>query len=349
MNNTNGPTESGQQSAVNQPEINYQPLAVPPPENPQILQQPTAVSPEVLQGFQQPIAAPPEVHQTPQQPVQPVVNPAQGYQSPQQPVGMPDATYQSFQQPQQQYQQTASFTHAPPPKKGISPWGIAGIAAGILLFLLACAVVCGIVFLNATSDENIFGSDRIETFDEFLLDTDAFSSSPDPEVMAQISSEFFDADVDIADPGREAVSPTVYRGDTESVFTDEFFNISITVPHDTSQQNIHERSDSYSWGGFSRTGDYSVHVRRTGSPGATSWWGSTQEEIKMMATWSDSTIVESGVLTINGEEYVYIRHYSNDWPDTHQLEIGRSINGVLLTIEFHIFGDTSRSTASFLE
>jgi len=334
VNNTNEPTESGQQPAANQPEINYQPLAVPPPE-PQSSQQPTAVSPETQQGFQQP--------------VQSVVNPAQGYQNLQQPVGMPDATHQSFQQPQQQYQQPASFTHAPPPKKGISPWGIAGIAAGVLLFLLACAVVCGIVFLNATSDENIFGNDRIETFEEFTLNADPFNSSPNPEVIAQISSEFFDADVDIADPGREAVSPTVYRGDTESVFTDEFFNISITVPHDTSQQNIHERSDSYSWGGFSRTEDYSVHVRRTGSPGATSWWGSTQEEIKMMATWSDSTIVESGVLTINGEEYVYIRHYANDWPDSHHLEIGRSINGVLLTIEFHIFEDTSRSTTSFLE
>jgi len=256
---------------------------------------------------------------------------------------------ESGQQPQQQYQQQTLFTHAPQTKKGISPWGIAGIAAGVLSFFLICAVICSIAFLGLFSDENLFGSDRSEIIAEFLYDADDIDFSPDPAAIAQINSEFFDADVDIVDSSRETVSPAVYRNENESIFIDDFFNIAIVVPDDIFQEDLRELSVSYAWHGFSESDDHSVSISRLEGFGGLRL-RSSQDEVKRtaVASWRNSTIVESGVITISGEEYIFVRYYGADQPDVHFLKIGRSLNGVQFTAHWFIF-DPSRSTESFFE
>jgi len=365
-NNTNEPINPAQQPAADSPEAqqDFQSPATTPPEVQQDFQQPAAAPVDAPQVTYQPLAdmsppvvpdaqavppiadAPPAQQPFTQTPVQPI----------QQPAVAPEGTYQNFQQPvpatyqQQPQQQPAGFApYVPQEKKGIPTWGIVAICAAVFFVLTTCTVVTGFIFFRSFADTSSVTSITIDD-DRDDFDIDSFDASPNPDVVAQISQEFFDAEVDIQDPDREEVPPTVYRGTDESVFTDDFFNISITVPNDETQQNIHEIGDSYYWSGFSWNNDFSVDVRRMESSGSRPWWGSAQEEVKRHAvsTWRESTIVDSGVLTINGEDYVFVRHYSAEWPDSHSIDLGRSINGILFTISIHTF-DLSRTTESFFE
>ncbi|MCL2403842.1 MAG: hypothetical protein FWC86_06425 [Coriobacteriia bacterium] len=259
--------------------------------------------------------------------------------NPMPPQQYPPAQMPYGQIPHEQTQKTS---------KSVPALAIVGIVALVLVFLGfgAFLVVSSLsVFDSMVANdfrplENV--SVREELSDVILYDQD---------IIAQLSPEFMNADVDIEGSSRIAESPSVERDGSTSTFHDPFFNLTLVVPEDTFRDDVVDDGwGYYFWMGDSETYNFLVDIYRMGEAGDSLWRSSQAEAVSMAAsTWEgdNNTLIESGVLTISGEEYVYVR-YQPSRRDTHHVDIVRSIDGIIIHISYSLY-DTSIETMSLFE
>lgn len=230
------------------------------------------------------------------------------------------------------------------------PWQAIRVTA-LAISALSIALIVGVLILS----ELISGDFSDEYDGELLLFEVEYPFSNEgrfcQSTIVQINQDFFRADVHIEDPDRGEPSPVVTRDGTTSIFTDDFFNISIVVPgvERPNELLVSDYADSwslYSWFGYSISEHYHVSVLSSKSSGSSS----VQEMIagRVAIDGLHRIILESGVLVINGEEYVYVRYHEAGNPNRHLLEIGRKINNAQFTAQWTI-RDTSISTESLFE
>jgi len=192
-----------------------------------------------------------------------------------------------------------------------------------------------------------------EEIDEMLAAMSDLSNAEhfDQGTIAQLSQEFLDANVDIVDPDAIIVPPTLVRENGTSIYTDDFFGISIEVPYDRFDQEIYILRTCHSWVGANDRENSRVFIQRTaeiaGDPNSQIAALDLTASPSMIEEGFSSTILESGVVTFSGAEYVYIRHYENLFDDVHIIRLARSINGTLKIIQWSSF-DIERSTLSII-